>query len=292
MGPRDGLQNESSVLSAARRAELVRRLLAAGVDLVEAVAFVNPARVPQMAGADEVVAGLGGEGRERVTALIPNRRGYDRAVAGGLSQVRCVVAASATMNRKNFGVDPEGTMAEVAAVARAAGPDGVAFGLVVGTAFGCPFEGAVDPEAVLALAARGADLGAAEVVLADTTGMANPAQVHDLARRAVAAGTPRLACHFHNTRNTGFANALRALDAGVRRLDASVGGAGGCPFAPGATGNVATEDLVHMLHAMGFRTGCDLGRLVETATWLAAELGHDLPGQVMRAGPALTARAA
>jgi len=287
VAPRDGLQNDPAELTVDDKVELVRRLLAAGVYRVEVGSFVSPKWVPKMADTDEVVRRLG-PAAGRCTCLIPNERGYDRAVAVGLKDVRTVVAASATMNRKNFGCEPEDTLAEIGRVARRAQADGVRLGAVVATAFGCPFEGRVSPGTVLDLVRRLADLGVREVLLADTTGVAVPPQVARLceASLSVVAGMGiQLGIHLHNTRNTGYANAFAAWQVGIRLMDASLGGIGGCPFAPRATGNIATEDLVHMLERSGIRTGIDLEALIRASDWLADRLGHGVPSLVPKAGP-------
>lgn len=288
VAPRDGLQNDPADLTVDDKVELVRKLTAAGVYRVEVGSFVSPKLVPKMADTDEVVRRLAAENVERYTCLIPNERGYDRAVAAGLRDVRTVVAASATMNRKNFGCDPEETLAEIGRVARRAQADGVRLGAVVATAFGCPYEGRVPPDRVLALVRRLLELGAQEVLLADTTGIAVPPQVARLSEAALRAaeGTgAEVGIHLHNTRNAGYANAFAAWEAGVRLFDASLGGIGGCPFAPRATGNIATEDLVHMFERSGIRTGIDLGALIGASEWLAGRLGHGVPSLVPKAGP-------
>jgi isopropylmalate/homocitrate/citramalate synthase len=274
VGPRDGLQNEPDVLEPAVRAELVNRLAATGLERVEAASFVRDDLVPQMAGAEEVVAAI--EPREGVeySGLVLNERGYQRLAATPLHRVNCTLAATETFNRRNGNAGLEEALARVAGIVE--GTDRPAT-VTISCAWGCPFEGAVDPAVVADLAER---LGAAdEVVLADTIGVATPRPVRELVERVRPAGV-----HFHNTRNTGFANAYAALEAGVTLFDASVGGIGGCPFAPRATGNIATEDLVYMLEGDGVETGVDLDALIRVAEWLAESLGRQLPGQVYRAG--------
>ncbi len=288
VAPRDGLQNDPADLGVDDKVELVRRLLAAGVYRVEVGSFVSPKWVPKMADTDEVVRRLEPAERERCTCLIPNELGYDRALAAGLRDVRAVVAASATMNRKNFGCDPEDTLVEVERVARRARADGVRLGAVVATAFGCPYEGRVPAEKVLSLVRRLLDLGAQEVLLADTTGVAVPPQVARLCEavlRAAEGTGVEVGIHLHNTRNAGYANAFAAWGAGVKLFDASLGGIGGCPFAPRATGNIATEDLAHMFERSGIRTGIDLGALIGASDWLAEALGHGVPSLVPKARP-------
>ena len=281
--PRDGLQNEETHLDPATRAELVDMLAAAGVPRIEAVSFVNPARVPQMAGAEEVVAAI--ERREGVVyaGLVLNERGYDRLAGTGLDEVHFAFAATETFNRKNQNASPEESVEVANRIVERAHADGIRATVTIGVSFGCPFEGAVDPGHVLELAARLVGAGADEIVLADTVGVGVPRQVKHLVAEAVKLGKP-VGVHLHNTRNTGFANAYAAIDAGATVLDASVGGVGGCPFAPRATGNICTEDLVYMLHGEGVETGIDLDALISVATWLEGQLGRELPGQVYRAG--------
>jgi hydroxymethylglutaryl-CoA lyase/(R)-citramalyl-CoA lyase len=283
VGPRDGLQNEEKHFDPETRAELVNRLADAGLPRIEAVSFVNAARVPQMAGAEEVVAGI--DRREGVVyaGLVLNEKGYDRLAATGLDEVHVAFAATETFNRRNQNASPEESLVAATAIVDRAHADGIRATVTVGVAFGCPFEGAVDPGRVLTFAEQLADAGVDEVVLADTVGVAVPRQVKHLVGEAVTLGPP-VGVHLHNTRNTGFANAYAALEAGATVLDASVGGLGGCPFAPRATGNICTEDLVYLLHGEGVDTGIDLAALITVAEWLESELGRQLPGQVYRAG--------
>jgi isopropylmalate/homocitrate/citramalate synthase len=283
VGPRDGLQNEEKHLDAETRAELVNRLAAAGVPRIEAVSFVNPTRVPQMAGAEEVVAGIDRKPGVVYAGLVLNERGYDRLVETGLDEVHVAFAATETFNRRNQNASPEESMAAAAAIVGRAHADGIRATVTIGVAFGCPFEGAVDPARVLGYAGQIAEAGADEVVLADTVGVGVPRQVKSLVAEVVKVA-PEVGVHLHNTRNTGFANAYAALEAGATMLDASVGGLGGCPFAPRATGNICTEDLVYMLHGEGLETGIDLAALITVAEWLEDELGRQLPGMVYRAG--------
>jgi hydroxymethylglutaryl-CoA lyase/(R)-citramalyl-CoA lyase len=279
VGPRDGLQNEPDVLAPAVRAELVTRLAAAGLPRVEAVSFVRDDAVPQMAGAEEVVAAADAGGAE-LSGLVLNRRGHDRLAATSLDRVNCTLAATDAFNRRNANASLDEALERVRdIVAASALPTTV----TIGCAWGCPFEGPVAPAHVLGLAERLAEQ-ADELVLADTIGVATPGRVASLVRATRELGRP-VGGHFHNTRNTGFANAWTALEAGATVLDASVGGLGGCPFAPRATGNVATEDLVYLLDGEGVATGIDLAALVDVATWLEGVLGRQLAGQVYRAGP-------
>jgi hydroxymethylglutaryl-CoA lyase/(R)-citramalyl-CoA lyase len=275
VGPRDGLQNESDVLAPPVRAELVDRLAAAGLKRIEAASFVRPDRVPQMAGAEEVVAGIDRADAVEYSGLVLNEEGYERLLATSLDRVNCTLAATESFNRRNANASLEEALARTLAILeRSERPTTV----TLSVAFGCPFEGPVDPGVVAELASSVA--GAAdEVVLADTIGVATPGQVRSLVERVRPAGV-----HLHNTRNTGFANAYAALEGGVRLFDASIGGLGGCPFAPRATGNVATEDLVYLLEGDGVETGIDLDGLIATSAWLEGLLGRELPGQVYRAG--------
>lgn len=283
VGPRDGLQNQPVSLAPAVRAELVDLLAAAGVPRVEAVSFVSPTHVPRMAGAEEVVAAI--EQREGVVyaGLAVNERGYDRLRDSGLDEVHFAFAATEEFNRRNARASVEESVAGAERIVARAAADGIRSTVTIGVAFGCPFEGAVDPGRVAELAARLAAAGTDELTVADTVGVGVPRQVRDLVGRLVPLGLP-VGIHLHNTRNNGFANAYAALGAGATVFDASVGGIGGCPFAPRATGNVATEDLVYLLHGEGVRTGIDLEALIEVATWLESRLGRELEGQVYRAG--------
>ena len=283
VGPRDGLQNQPVTLEPAVRAELVDLLAAAGVPRIEAVSFVSPKHVPQMAGAEEVVAAL--ERREGVVyaGLAVNERGYERLRETGLDEVHYAFAATEEFNQRNAHASVEEGVAGAERIVERAKADGIRSTVTIGVAFGCPFEGAVDPGRVAELAARVVAGGADEVTLADTVGVGVPRQVRDLVGRAVPLGVP-VGIHLHNTRNTGFANAYAALEAGATVFDASVGGIGGCPFAPRATGNIATEDLVYLLHGEGVETGIDLGALIDVANWLESRLGRELEGQVYKAG--------
>ena len=276
VGPRDGLQNEPDVLAPAVRAELVTRLAAAGVPRVEAVSFVRDELVPQMAGAEEVVAGSERGGAE-LSGLVLNERGYERFAATSLDRVNVTLAATETFNRRNANASLDEAVARVQAVlARAERPSTA----TISCAFGCPFEGEVDPGAVADLCERLAD--ADELVLADTIGVATPRPVRRLVERVSILGKP-VGFHGHNTRNTGYAAAWAALEGGATVLDASVGGLGGCPFSPQATGNVATEDLVWQLERDGVATGVDVAALAEISRSLAELLGRELDGNVYRA---------
>jgi hydroxymethylglutaryl-CoA lyase/(R)-citramalyl-CoA lyase len=282
VGPRDGLQNQPRTLAPEIRAELVNRLAEAGLRRIEAVSFVNPKLVPQMAGAEEVVVGL--ERRDGVVyaGLALNERGYDRLAAAGLDEVHFAFAATETFNQRNQNAAVEESVAAAERIADRARADGIRATVTIGVAFGCPFEGPVDPGRVADLAERLAP-SVDEIVFADTIGVAVPRQVRDVIGRAHVPGTT-VGAHLHNTRNTGYANALAALEAGATVLDASVGGIGGCPFAPRATGNIGTEDLVYVLHGEGIETGIDLEALIGVAEWLEGVLERPLEGFVYRAG--------
>ncbi len=283
VGPRDGLQNDAKLLAPEVRAGLVNRLAAAGLPRVEAVSFVNPARVPQMAGAEEVVAGI--ERRDGVVyaGLVLNDRGYERFRQTALDEAHFAYAATDTFNEKNQGATVAESVEAAGRIVARAHADGRRATVTIGVAFGCPFEGRVDPGRVLELAAAAAAAGADEIVFADTIGVGVPRQVRQLVTAAAKLGRP-VGLHLHNTRNTGLANALAAVEAGASLLDASVGGVGGCPFAPRATGNICTEDLVYLLHGEGIETGIDLATLIDVANWLENLLGRQLEGQVHRAG--------
>ena len=274
VGPRDGLQNEAEVLEPAARAELVNRLAGAGLPRVEAVSFVRSDRVPQMAGAEEVVAGIKRRDGTAYSGLVLNEQGYERFAAAGLDRVNVTLAATETFNRRNANASLPEAIDRVERILAAAA---VPVTVTISVAFGCPFEGRVDPGRVAELAGR---FEGVEVVLADTIGVAAPREVRDLFERTKASGF-----HGHNTRNNGYANALAALEAGAEVLDASVGGLGGCPYAPRASGNVATEDLLYLLEHEGIETRVDLDALVRISVWLEAVLGRKLEGQVYRAGP-------
>jgi hydroxymethylglutaryl-CoA lyase/(R)-citramalyl-CoA lyase len=278
VGPRDGLQNEAETLEPAVRAELVNRLAAAGLPRVEAVSFVRAERVPQMAGAEEVVAGISRRDGTEYSGLVLNEKGYERLRATQLDRVNCTLAATETFNRRNGNMSLAEAADQVVAIM---GVSELPTTVTVSVAFGCPFEGRVDPGRVAELCER---LDVPELVLADTIGVATPTQVKRLVGR-VSNRTGDVGVHLHNTRNTGFANAYAALEAGVSVLDASIGGLGGCPYAPRATGNIATEDLVYLLEGEGVETGIDLDALISISKWLERILGRRLEGQVYRAGP-------
>jgi isopropylmalate/homocitrate/citramalate synthase len=275
VGPRDGLQNEPETLHPSVRAELVNRLARARVPRIEAASFVRADAVPQMAGAEDVVAAIERVEGVEYSGLALNEKGYERLAASGLDRVNFTLAATETFNRRNANQ----SLADAqAAGERILAGSALPVTVTISCSFGCPFEGRVDPGVVAEIAGRFADR--AEIVLADTIGVAVPSQVRSLVGRTRARGV-----HLHNTRNTGYANALAALDVGVSVLDASCGGLGGCPYAPRATGNIATEDLVYLLDREGVETGIDLDALVATSEWLEGILGRRLEGYVYRAGP-------
>jgi len=283
VGPRDGLQNESRTLEPAVRAELSDRLASAGLKRIEAASFVNPKLVPQMAGAEEVMAALHRKPGVSYAGLVLNDKGYERAVAAGVDEVHYAFAATDEFGRRNQNATTaEGLKTALALVARARS-ERVPITVTVSVAFGCPFEGQVPPERVLSIVERLMAIPPDEIGLADTIGVGVPSQVKELVGGAMRLGAT-VGAHFHNTRNTGYANAVAALEEGVVSLDASVGGAGGCPFAPKATGNIATEDLAYLLRGMGVETGIDLDALIGVSGWLSAQLGKELPGMVARAG--------
>jgi hydroxymethylglutaryl-CoA lyase len=287
VSPRDGLQNEPVVLSTKAKVELIGRLVKAGARRVEAVSFAHPRLVPALADAEAVMAQVPRGDGVSYAGLVLNRRGLDRAVDAGVDEVNVVVCASDTFSRRNQNMTTEEAMAVAEEVAAAARAQGLFTTLTLATAFGCPFEGEVDPDRVVDLALRGAAAGFDELCLADTIGVGTPDRVRELTARvrAVVGEEPPLRYHFHNTRNTGLANAYAAVLDGVTTLDASAGGIGGCPFAPKATGNIATDDLVYMVERMGFRTGVDLHSLPPTARFLTDQLGHQVPAMLPKAGP-------
>jgi (R)-citramalyl-CoA lyase len=283
VGPRDGLQNEDRVLDPIVRAELCDRLAAAGLKRIEAASFVNPKLVPQMAGAEDVMAALHRKAGVSYAGLVLNDMGYERAVAAGVDEVHYAFAATDEFGRRNQNATTEeGLKTALALVARARS-ERMPITVTVSVAFGCPFEGPVPPERVLSIVERLMAIPPDEVCLADTIGVGVPSQVKELVGGAMLLGAT-VGAHFHNTRNTGYANAVAALEAGAVSLDASVGGAGGCPFAPKATGNIATEDLAYLVRGLGITTGLDLDALIATSQWLGAQLGRELPGMVARAG--------
>ena len=278
VGPRDGLQNEPDVLPAPTRAALVNRLAGARVPRIEAASFVRADRVPQMADAEEVVAAIERRDGSEYAGLVLNRKGYERLRASGLDRVNCTLAATEAFNRRNGNMSLEEATTQVREIVAASD---LPTTVTVSVAFGCPFEGRVDPARVEELCEQ-LD-GACELVLADTIGVATPTRVRRLVERVSILARP-VGVHLHNTRNTGYANAVAALEAGATVFDASLGGVGGCPYAPKATGNIATEDLVYVLDGEGVDTGIDLEKLISASQWLEEVLGRRLEGYVYRAG--------
>lgn len=282
VGPRDGLQNEPDVLPPVVRAELANRMARTGVQRVEAASFVHPARVPQMAGAEDVLAAV--EARAGLTraALVLNDRGYERLRSTACEEVHVAFCVTETFNQRNQGRPVAESLAQARGIIAAAHADGRRATVTLAASFGCPFEGEVDPGVALRLAEQVTD--ADEIVFADTIGVGVPSQVRALLVGARPLGKP-LGLHLHNTRNTGYANAYTAIESGVAVLDASVGGIGGCPFAPRATGNIATEDLLYLLDKEGVDTGVDIDEVIRVAEWLEKTLDRQLTGQLYRAGP-------
>jgi len=285
VGPRDGLQSEPGVLPTATKVAFIERAIAAGVRRVEVTSFVNPKRVPQMADAEAVLAALPRRAGVHYIGLVLNRKGFERAAAAGCNEIGMAVVASDTFNQRNQGVTSDESIAAWLDIAKAAKEAGIRPQVTVSAAFGCPFEGEVPVQRVVDIARRVAEAEPFEIALADTIGVGVPSQVIELVGR-VREAVPgvSLRCHFHNTRNTGLANAFAAVQAGVRTLDASLGGIGGCPFAPAATGNIPTEDLVYMLQRSGYPTGIDLAAAIETGKWLQEQLGRPVPGMLVKAG--------
>lgn len=279
VAPRDGLQNEDPVPAEAK-VRLLDKLSGTGVRRIEAVSFVHPKAIPQMADADEVWAAAWHNPDVRYSALIPNSRGAQRAVTAGFREIEVVVSASDTHNRRNLNRSTQESLDDIAGLIPLVHEAGGTLEVIVATSFGCPFEGDIAPDRVAGIVARVRADGADRIAFGDTTGMATPRRVRDLLSEV----RPDL-LHFHNTRGTGLANILTALDLGVTEFDASAGGLGGCPYAPGASGNVATEEVVHMLHDMGIETGIDLDRLIEAAELAEEIVGRPLPSGVLRAGP-------
>ncbi len=286
VGPRDGLQNESTLFTTEAKVEFVRRVVASGIRRIEVASFVNPRRVPQMADAEAVLQALPRVDGVRYIGLVLNRRGFDRAVAAGCEEIGMVVAASDSFGQRNQAQSTRESIAMWREIAAAAHAAGVHAQVTISVAFGCPYDGEVSAARVVEIARELADGAPFELAIADTIGVGVPSQVTGLLQqlRAALPAMP-LRAHFHNTRNTGIANAWAAVGAGATVLDASAGGIGGCPFAPAATGNIPTEDLLYLLARSGIDTGADLDRCIETAAWLQDQLGRPVPGLLARAGP-------
>ena len=294
VAPRDGLQSDPTLLDTSDKVELIGRAVRAGVRRIETVSFVNPTRVPQMADASEVMAALHADGDTRALGasyigLVLNRRGLDRALETGVDEINVVVVCSDTFAMKNQGQDSRGLLDTAVEICGAAREEGLPTSITMAASFGCPYEGEVSLDRLAWVLEQVAAAGPDEVALADSIGVAAPTDVAErvaLAREVIGVGptAPTLRCHFHNTRNTGLANAAAAATAGIRVFDSSLGGIGGCPFAPNATGNVPTEDLLYMLHRMGYRSGIDLDALASNVGWLEQVLGHAVPGYLSKAG--------
>lgn len=284
VGPRDGLQNEAAAVSTADKIAFIDRLSAAGHAIVEVTAFVSPRRVPQMADAEAVLAGIARRPGTRYTALVPNQRGFERAIAAAVDEMAVLVAATEEFSRRNIHQSIEESFATAAAVCREARQAELPVRGYLSTAFGCPFEGPVSPHRVADMARRMVDLGVYEVALSDTIGVAHPALVEQIVEAgADAVGLERIALHLHDTRGTALANVLAGLTLGVTTFDASAGGLGGCPFAPGAAGNLATEDLLYLLDGLGIETGVSLPAVVDASRGIEAVIGHRLPSRCYQA---------
>lgn len=287
VGPRDGLQNEQALISTADKLALIDHLIAAGARRIEVASFVNPLRVPQMADAEAVCAGLPQHGDVTFVGLVMNKRGADRAIATArIHQLGAVCVATDTFAMANQGQTSAESIIGAKAIIAQAKSAGLTGQVTIAASFGCPFEGEVSEDHIVAMAAQLAEAAPLEIALADTIGVGNPAQVDRLVRRVREAIHPLpVRVHFHNTRGTGLANVWAAVQAGARSIDASLGGLGGCPFAPGAAGNVASEDVIYMLERAGIATGVDLSRLIVANHWLSGVMNKTLPAMVARAGP-------
>ena len=292
VGPRDGLQSEPEILPTDSKVAFIEKAIDAGIRRLEVASFVHPKRVPQMADAEALIERLPQRDDVSYIGLIMNERGLDRALSTGIGEIGMVVVASDTYNRKNQGVGTDESVAAWRSIAKRAQENGLRANVMISSAFGCPYEGEVKLERVVELAEQVIEAGPAELGIADSIGVAVPAQVTELlgAVRAVTGDLP-LRCHFHNTRNTGLANAQAAVDAGVTYLDASIGGIGGCPFAPAATGNIPTDDLLYMLERSGVETGVSLEKIIDVSRWLESELGRGVPALLPKAGMFPTAQA-
>jgi hydroxymethylglutaryl-CoA lyase len=285
VGPRDGLQNESVLFTTSQKLELIGRALDAGVRRIEVTSFVNPKLVPQMADAEAVAAGMPRRDGVIFIGLVLNKRGALRAIEAGMDELGAVCSASDGFAARNQGTTSDASLAMCCEVVRLARAHTRRAQITISTAFGCPFDGEVDPSRVVEMARAAAAVGPVEVALADTIGVASPGEVATLVARVAAVIKPLpVRVHFHNTRNTGLANVWAAIQAGAKIVDASMGGIGGCPFAPRATGNVPTEDVVYMLQRSGYETGLDVDRLIGSTRWLAGAMGRDVPGMLSRAG--------
>ncbi len=285
VGPRDGLQSQPQLVDTETKIQLINRLVDAGVRRLEVASFVNPKRVPQMADADAVIAGLPRDSDATFIGLVLNLKGLERALDSAIDQINGVMVTTDTFCQRNQGQSAEQMLNNLGSMVRRSKEDGRFIGVTIAASFGCPFEGEVKPERVADIAARLADDGVDEIALADSIGVAVPSditRVIEVVRERT--GDMPLRMHFHNTRNTGIGNVYAAVEAGVRIIDASCGGVGGCPFAPGATGNVGTEDVLYLLHRMGFETGVDIEKIIATSKWLAGPLQAEMPAMITRAG--------
>jgi hydroxymethylglutaryl-CoA lyase len=292
VGPRDGLQNEARNVPTADKIRFIEALVAAGLRHIEITSFVSPQWIPQLADASEVARGVPRRAGVHYSALVPNRRGLDAALAAGMREIAVFLSASETHNKKNVNKTIADTLAAFAEVVPPALAAGVKVRAYLSTVFGCPYEGEVDPAQVVRLTDQLRAMGVYQVSISDTIGVANPAQVEGVLGRVLAeVPAEQLAVHFHDTQGTALANCLVAMGLGITTIDAAVGGLGGCPYAPGASGNLATDDVVAMLHAMGIETGIDLDRLVEASRLAATFVGHDLPSKYMKAHLGKQARA-
>lgn len=293
VGPRDGLQSEPEILSTDSKVTFIEKAIDAGIRRLEVASFVHPKLVPQMADAEALLEKLPQREDVSYIGLIMNERGLDRALTTRVHEIGMVVVASDTYNRKNQGVGTDESVAAWRAISARAKENGLRANVMISSAFGCPYEGEVSVDRVVELAKQVVDAGPAELGIADSIGVAVPDQVAELLERVKAAvGEIPLRCHFHNTRNTGLANAQAAVQAGVSYLDASIGGIGGCPFAPAATGNIPTDDLLYMLDRSGVTTGVSLDKIIAVSQWLEQELGRDVPALLPKAGGFPTGQAA
>ncbi|WJQ79669.1 hydroxymethylglutaryl-CoA lyase [Brevibacillus brevis] len=284
VGPRDGLQNESAIVPAAAKIALIHKLMAAGLKRIEASSFVNPKWIPQLADADEVLQGINRSQGVTLSALVPNIRGLERARQSGLTEIALFMSASETHNQKNINKPIADTYPILREVAQEALALGMKVRGYISTVFGCPYEGNVPLDNSRRVTEALLEMGVYEISLGDTIGVATPKQVHEVFGELVKDVTnERLAAHFHDTRGTGLANVAAALEEGIRIFDSSIGGLGGCPYAPGAAGNISTEDLVYMLHGMDYETGVDLEKLIEAGAYIGQQLGKELPSKVLRA---------
>lgn len=285
VGPRDGLQSEPEILPTATKIEFIKRAIDAGIRRMEVTSFVHPKRVPQMADAEEVIRGLPSDQGITYIGLVLNRKGFERAQATGIPEIGMAVVASDTYNQRNQGVPTSESVKAWVDIARAAKAAGIRANVMISSAFGCPFEGEVPLKRVLELVDQVMEGDPVELGIADSIGVGVPSQVRDMlgAIRERVRDVP-IRCHFHNTRNTGIANAQAAVDMGVDSLDASIGGIGGCPFAPAATGNIPTDDLLYMLDRSGVQTGVSLQKIISTSQWLAEQLGRGTPAMLPKAG--------